>query len=110
VGARERYHSSPEIHAAEIARSSRNQVRRLAEARASTGWSPGGYVRGLLNARRAAGLTQHELAVRAGLAADTVGRLERGEYQARGPTIEALANALGIPDGALRVSLTPAHA
>jgi ribosome-binding protein aMBF1 (putative translation factor) len=104
--ARERYHSSPEIRAAEIARSSRNGARRLVEARASADWSPGGYVFGLLDARRAAGLSQRALAERAGLSPDTVGHVERADYRALRPTIKALADAFGIPDRELKVSAT----
>jgi DNA-binding XRE family transcriptional regulator len=108
--ARERYHSSPEVRAAEIARSSRNRTRRLAEARASAGWLPGGYVLGLRHARRAARLTQAELALLAKLAPDTVGRLERGDHPAGGPTVKALADALAISVSQLRVSATrPPH-
>jgi ribosome-binding protein aMBF1 (putative translation factor) len=107
--ARERYHSSAEIRAAEIARSSRNGARRRVEARATADWSPGGYVLGLLNARRAAGLNQRALAERAGLSPDTVGHLERADYPARPPTIKALATALGIAESELHVSVGRPH-
>jgi hypothetical protein len=83
--ARERYRSSPEIRAAEIARSSRNGARRRVEAHASPDWSPGGYVLGLQDARRAARLSQRALAEQAGLSPDTVGHLERCEYPATSP-------------------------
>ena len=49
--------------------------------------------------REAAGLTQEELAERAGLTANAVGALERGERQRPYPnTIRALAGALGLSD------------
>jgi DNA-binding XRE family transcriptional regulator len=102
--AREWYHSSHEIRAAEIARSSRNGARRRVEARASAEHS--GYVLGLLCARRAAGLSQRGLAERAGLSPDTVGHLERADYPARRLTIKVLADTLGVPFRELRVSLT----
>jgi DNA-binding XRE family transcriptional regulator len=105
--ARERYHSSPGIRAAEIARSSRNQARRLAEARTSTGPAPAKYVLGLTDARRVARLTQAELAKLAKLAPDTVGQLERGEHPAQESTIMALAEALAISVSELRVTATP---
>jgi ribosome-binding protein aMBF1 (putative translation factor) len=104
--ARERYHSSPEIRAAEIARSSRNGARRRVEASASSDRFPSGYVLGLRNARRAAGLSQRALAERAGLSPDTVGHLERCEYPARRRTITVLGDALGIPKSELQVSVT----
>jgi hypothetical protein len=104
--ARERYHSGAEIRAAEIARSSRNGARRRVEARASADWSPGGYILGLLDARRAAGLRQRALAERAGLSPDSVGHLERADYPARRPTITVPADALGIPEGELEWSVT----
>jgi hypothetical protein len=69
--ARERYHSSPEICAAEIARSSRNQglrtMRKLTGSDSDV-WSPlpGGFVVGLRESRRAVGLTLTELASRPG--------------------------------------------
>ena len=53
----------------------------------------------LRRAREAAGLAQEELADRAGLSLNTIGRLERGEhrypYQA---TVRALADALGLTE------------
>jgi DNA-binding XRE family transcriptional regulator len=107
--ARERYYSSPEIRAAEIARSSRNGARRRVEARTSADGSPGGYVLGLLGSRRATGLSQRALAERAGLSPDTVGHLERGDYPARRRTITVLAIALGMPERELHVSVNRPH-
>jgi hypothetical protein len=84
---------APGIRAAEIARSSRNRRRRRLAALSSDAWSPspGGFVLGLRKARRDAGLTQDELAARAGIARETIGRLGRGERRAHGPTVNALA-------------------
>lgn len=51
--------------------------------------------------REAAGLTQEELAERAGLSAKAIGALERGRRQRPYPhTIRALADALGLSDAA----------
>ena len=97
--ARERYHSSAEIQAAEFARSARNEKqRRLSSA------APRGFIVGLRAARGAGGLTQIALTERAGLAPETIGQLERGEHSARSRTINALASALGVPANVLRVS------
>ena len=53
----------------------------------------------LRRAREAAGLSQEELAERAGLSPNTVGGLERGEHRRPYPaTIRALADALGLTD------------
>jgi DNA-binding XRE family transcriptional regulator len=98
--AQERYDSSLEIRAAEIARSTRNRARRQIPV------APAVFIVELFRARRAAGLTQSTLALLAGLAPDTVGRLERGEQRASSPTLEALASALGIAVSAMPVSLT----
>src|SRR3712207_4644614 len=49
--------------------------------------------------REAAGLTQEELAERAGLTRDAIGALERGLRRRPYPhTVRALAAALGLPD------------
>ena len=49
--------------------------------------------------RQAAGLTQEELASRAGLTAKGISALERGERRRPYPhTVRSLANALGIPE------------
>ena len=51
--------------------------------------------------REAAGLTQEQLAERAGLTAKRIGALERGERRRPYPhTVRALANALGLSDEA----------
>ena len=56
----------------------------------------GAYLRGL---RRAAGLTQEELASRAGLSPNAVGALERGARRRPYPhTVRSLSNALKLPE------------
>ncbi|MDP9368665.1 MAG: helix-turn-helix domain-containing protein [Chloroflexota bacterium] len=56
----------------------------------------GARLRGL---REAAGLTQEQLAERAGLSANAIGALERGERRRPYPhTLQALADALGLPE------------
>jgi DNA-binding XRE family transcriptional regulator len=104
--ARERYHSSPEIRAAEIRTQLAQWGRRRIEARASAGPQPGGYILGLRRVRCAARLTQSALGRQAGVSRDTVGQLERGEHPARGPTINVLADALRISVKDLEVSAT----
>ncbi len=50
--------------------------------------------------RKAAGLTQEELASRAGLSSDAVSRLERGQRKHPYPhTVRALADALNLSEG-----------
>lgn len=57
----------------------------------------GSYLRGL---RLAAGLTQEELALRAGLSPNAVGALERGARRRPYPhTVRALSDALNLPEG-----------
>lgn len=51
--------------------------------------------------RKAAGLSQKELAVRASLHRTAVGHLERGERVARADTIAKLAGVLGVDPGDL---------
>ena len=59
-------------------------------------------------AREAAGLSQRELAARAGVAFRTVGYLERGEGSVPWrTTIDALADALGVAPEALVAWLPP---
>jgi len=51
----------------------------------------------LLRARRLAGLTQSELAARAGVNVRTVTRIERGDVTPNMATVHMLASALGVP-------------
>jgi transcriptional regulator with XRE-family HTH domain len=46
--------------------------------------------------RRAAALSQAELAERAGTTQETISRLERGHHAARGRTLRKLAEVLGV--------------
>jgi len=55
------------------------------------------YADGLRQLRETAGLTQLELAVRAGLTPATISRLENGHQSPTLVTAEALARALDIP-------------
>jgi DNA-binding XRE family transcriptional regulator len=57
---------------------------------------------GLADQRRAAGLTQPELAARSGIARETIGRLEQCHRPAQPSTVRALAAALGVVPSALR--------
>jgi DNA-binding XRE family transcriptional regulator len=50
----------------------------------------------LADQRRAAGLTQPELAAKSGIARETIGRLERCHRPAQPSTVKALAAALGV--------------
>src|SRR5215469_13757496 len=62
----------------------------------------------LLHSRAAAGLTQEQLAARAGVSPDTIAALERGRRRApRGATVEMLASALGL-DGDVRAAFATA--
>jgi len=54
-------------------------------------------------ARRRAGLTQSALAERAGIAFETVSRIERGTLNTTVRTLLAIAEALGVEPGALLV-------
>lgn len=53
------------------------------------------------HARKAAGLTQAELARRAGCDQSEISRLERGERLMSVRMLKAIARALGIPSSAL---------
>lgn len=62
----------------------------------------GVVARNLRRLRQAQGLTQEELADRAGITANYVSSLEREEYAASVDVLEQLADALGIdPQGLL---------
>ncbi len=56
----------------------------------------GAYLPGLFACRLAAGLTQHELAERAGTGRGTVRSLERGERCAQAATTRRLSEALAV--------------
>jgi transcriptional regulator with XRE-family HTH domain len=51
---------------------------------------------GLQSLRKQHGLTQAEIAERAGLSNDAVSRIERGDREARLGTLERLASVLGV--------------
>lgn len=55
----------------------------------------------LFQARRRSGLTQHELAKRAGVHRETVARLEQGRQSVRADTFFKLSGALGIEPAVL---------
>jgi putative transcriptional regulator len=60
------------------------------------GWPPSGFGGRLQQLREQAGLTQAELAERAGCFALTVSKLERGAQEPAWPLVLALARALGV--------------
>ena len=67
----------------------------------ATAGAPSGFGEHLRALREAAGLTQEELAERAGLTARGVGALERGDRRRPYPhTVRALATALGLSEAA----------
>jgi predicted ATPase/DNA-binding CsgD family transcriptional regulator/DNA-binding XRE family transcriptional regulator len=67
----------------------------------ATASEPAGFGEQLRTLREAAGLTQEELAERAGLTARGVGALERGDRRRPYPhTVRALATALGLSEAA----------
>lgn len=70
------------------------EVRRLPPERAA-------FAANLHRARRAAGLTQAELAERSGVAQSHISQLETGLWEPRLGTIMALAAALGVEPGSL---------
>lgn len=55
----------------------------------------------LLTLRRRAGLTQFQLAVRAGLSEKSIVRIERGQANPTAETLQKLASALGVAPAAL---------
>jgi transcriptional regulator with XRE-family HTH domain len=57
--------------------------------------------------RAQAGLTQQELADRAGLHKQSVSRLEQDEYSPTWPTVQALAKALGVNSLAFEGTVEP---
>jgi DNA-binding XRE family transcriptional regulator len=62
------------------------------------------FLPGLLAYRLAGGLTQPEVAKRAGIARETLARLERLHRGARAETVEALARALDVSPGSLTMA------
>lgn len=58
----------------------------------------------LTSLRKAARLTRHQLARRAGLAATDLNRLERGDRAPTSETVKTLANALNVSAGKLRTT------
>lgn len=60
------------------------------------GWPPSGFGERLLALREQAGLTQGELADKAGCHGFTISKLERGEQEPAWPLVLALAAALGV--------------
>jgi len=67
----------------------------------TTGTTATKLLPGLLGYRLAAELTQPELAAHAGIARETLARLERLRRSARPETVERLANALGVQPASL---------
>jgi transcriptional regulator with XRE-family HTH domain len=60
------------------------------------GWPPTGFGERLRQEREKAGLTQAQLAERAGCNVFTVAKTERGEQEPAWPLVLALARALGV--------------
>ena len=71
--------------------------------RKKKGKNGSGFAARLQELRAGAGLTQRELADRAGLNIGTVTKLEQGQQEPTWPKVVALADALGVPVGAFRV-------
>ena len=77
--------------------------------------SPAAFCRALASARRAAGLTQAELADKLGTTQSAIARLERGQVAATVKTLTRLSNVLGIhfeviPQAGLAVHFGPQRA
>src|SRR4051794_15877734 len=66
------------------------------------------FARRLKELRAAAGMTQPQLADKAGVSKGTVAALEQGAYDATWPTVQALAAALGVDCGAFGAVAIPA--
>src|SRR5436305_12191091 len=64
------------------------------------GWPPSGFGERLRRVREQAGLSQRELAEKAGCNPFTVAKAERGEQEPAWPLVLALARALGVEVGA----------
>jgi transcriptional regulator with XRE-family HTH domain len=61
------------------------------------GWPPSGFGGRLKQLREAAGLTQQQVAERAGCNPFTVAKLEAGRQEPAWPLVLALARTLGVP-------------
>src|SRR4051794_18877019 len=87
-------------YAAGAQASQANRMIRIARgARGMTGARGDTFGTRLRRLREAAALTQEELAARSGLAAKSIGALERGERRhPHPPTVRALAAALGLAE------------
>lgn len=60
------------------------------------GWPPTGFAQQLQGLRERAGLTQGELAKRAGCTTMTISKLERAVQEPAWPLVLAIASALGV--------------
>jgi transcriptional regulator with XRE-family HTH domain len=67
------------------------------------GWPPSGFGARLREVRERAGLSQAQLAERAGCNLFTVSKIERGLHEPAWPLVRALARALGVGCGAFDV-------
>jgi transcriptional regulator with XRE-family HTH domain len=67
------------------------------------GWPPSGFGGRLKTLREAAGLTQQQIAERAGCNQFTVAKLEAGRQEPAWPLVRALARALGVTCAAFDV-------
>jgi transcriptional regulator with XRE-family HTH domain len=74
------------------------------------GWPPSGFGQQLRRLRDGSGLTQAELAERAGIHPNTMARMERGEHEPAWPLVLALARALGVTADAFMPAEEPATA
>jgi transcriptional regulator with XRE-family HTH domain len=60
------------------------------------GWPPSGFGKRLRQIREQVGITQKELAERAGCHAMTIAKLERGVQEPAWPLVQVLGKALGV--------------
>lgn len=66
------------------------------------GWESSGFGERLKEVRERAGLTQKELAERAGIYPTTLSKLERGQSEPAWPLVLALARVLNVPADVFR--------